>query len=248
MKLLSDLNLVEDEIRTKLPPFTYMSNVYWLCASFGFALFADWATQKWKRVSLWLGIVAVLLYLEREMLIEGWLLLGIILLCLLMESLRFRRWCNWASKEILQSLGISSCARLSVIAVQALIFRDLMADLPPGTGSWGFVATGASLWLQVLVLVVLTDFKRYWFHRLDHLFSNRKAFLPSTIALLLSPPLNKLAPIFALPSLQIEQNKMIHIASKYNSYRFLILKINNILEQDHRSISAPITIFLTSGS
>jgi sterol desaturase/sphingolipid hydroxylase (fatty acid hydroxylase superfamily) len=151
------------------PSSETISYIFLLCASLGFALFADWAKQKWERIFLGLGIVAVLLQLERIMFMGGWLLLSLILLGLLIESLAFRRWYyNWASKETLTSLGIGSCSRLLVIAVQALIFGNLMEDLPPGTGSWGFAVTGAALWLQVLVILVLLDFKKYWFHRLDH--------------------------------------------------------------------------------
>lgn len=139
-----------------------------LCVLFGLAIFANWIAQKSEGSYLWLGIVAILLLFGRTMIMGQWLLLCIMLLGLLLEALWPRRWYNWASKETLESLGINSFASLVAIAVQALVFGDLMEDLPPGTGSWRFLPTEASLWLHVLVLVALLDFKRYWFHRLDH--------------------------------------------------------------------------------
>ncbi|MEH2214347.1 sterol desaturase family protein [Nostoc sp.] len=147
-----------------------ITNIFLDCALLGLALFAGWVAPKWKRVYLCLAIVGIALFFGRTVILYNWLMPCIMLLILLIEAPWSQSWYNWSTKEILETLGINACADLSTIVVVALAFGHLLRDFPLGTGNWGLVTIGVPLWLQVVVFLVLIDFQRYWFHRLDHSF------------------------------------------------------------------------------
>lgn len=143
-------------------------NLLLLCILFGICLLTEWISHKWQQAFLWLSIAGLLVLFAIAISLRDWTRVGILMIGIFLESLWFRQSNNWTSNEILVTLGVNAFSGMIAIALQAFIFSVLLKEFPSGTGHWGLVALNTPLVLQIVTYLVLEDFKRYCFHRLDH--------------------------------------------------------------------------------
>jgi sterol desaturase/sphingolipid hydroxylase (fatty acid hydroxylase superfamily) len=143
-------------------------NLLLLCLLLGVCLLGEWTSQKRQQVTLWLGIAGLLLLLATAIFVHDWTRVGILAIGIFLEFLWFRHSNHWVSQEALLTLGMNAFSGMIAIALQTFLFGALLKELPSGTGHWGLGALGTPLMLQIFIYLLLEDFKRYCFHRLDH--------------------------------------------------------------------------------
>jgi sterol desaturase/sphingolipid hydroxylase (fatty acid hydroxylase superfamily) len=143
-------------------------NLLLLCILFIICLLAEWTSQKWQQSFFWLSLVGLLVLLVTAIILHDWTRVGILLIGISIESLWFRQSNSWTSNETIVTLGINAFSGMIAIALQASLFGMLLKEFPSGTGHWGLVAFNTPLVLQIVIYLILEDFKRYCFHRLDH--------------------------------------------------------------------------------
>ncbi|MBO1052849.1 MAG: sterol desaturase family protein [Dolichospermum sp. DET50] len=143
-------------------------NLLLLCILLGICLVAEWTAHKWQQAILWLSTAGLLILLVTAIILHDWTRVGILVIGIFLESLWFRQSNHWTSKETLITLGINAFSGMITISLQAFLFAVLLKEFPSGTGHWGLVALSTPLTLQIVIYLILEDFKRYCFHRLDH--------------------------------------------------------------------------------
>lgn len=143
-------------------------NFLLLACLFAICLLGEWISEKSKPGVVWLSFAGFFVLITIAIFLQDWVRVGILTLGLFLELLWFRQAINWASEEILLTLGISAFSGTIAIALQAFLFSVLLDKFPSGTQNWGLTAWGMPLLLQTVTYLVLEDLKRYSFHRLDH--------------------------------------------------------------------------------
>jgi sterol desaturase/sphingolipid hydroxylase (fatty acid hydroxylase superfamily) len=139
-----------------------------LCVLLGVGLLAEWMSRRWQQGVLWLGIAGLLLLLMIAIILQDWVRMGILAVGIFAELLWQRHRNPWPSHEVLLTLSMNAFSGLIEIALQLCLVSTLLQEFPSGTGHWSLAALGTPLGLQIFIYLVIEDFKRYCFHRLDH--------------------------------------------------------------------------------
>ncbi len=113
----------------------------------------------------WTTVVAVMLFVALVVLGKSWLLLVALGGGVIAEHLFPRQRFSFWSAERFRAAVYTGINIAVVGTVQALVF-GLVVTLKPT--SWGLASLGAPLFVQVVLFLLVNDFKNYWFHRLDH--------------------------------------------------------------------------------